>query len=114
MLFAATKNYVAVTDHEQHYAIVLDVKNRSFYEKFRGFEKFYDEELEDYEEHEIEAMAFIPDESMLVYTNMFTSEVVFVDAKTGERKRSIGGMNPLLNYVFYQSTVGYSRCMSRE
>ena len=44
MLFAATKNCVAVTDNEQHYVVVLDVKNRSFYEKFRGFEKIYDEE----------------------------------------------------------------------
>ena len=92
-LFSATKHYVAVTDNEQLYAIVLDVKDGygSVYEKFRGFEKIYDEESEDYEEHEIEAMDFTPDESMLVFTNMFTSEVVFVDPKTGERKRSIAG-----------------------
>ena len=36
-------------------------------------------------------MDFTPDGSMLVFTNMFTSEVVFVDPKTGERKRSIAG-----------------------
>ena len=47
--------------------------------------------MEDYEEYEVEAMAFTPDESMLVYTNMFSSEVVFVDVKTGERRRYIEG-----------------------
>ena len=91
ILFSATKNLVAVTDDEQYYGVVLDVRSRSFYPKFRGFEKIYDEEIEDYEEQEIEAMDFTPDESMLVYTNMFTSEVVFVDVKTGERKRYIEG-----------------------
>ena len=92
ILFSATKNYVAVTDVDQLYAIVLDVKNKSFFPKFRGFEKIYDEEMEDYDEHEIEAMDFTPDESTLVYTNMFTSEVVFLDYKTGEKKRSIPGI----------------------
>lgn len=80
-----------MTDDNQYFIVVLDVKSRTFYPKFRGFEKIYDPEIEDYEEHEVEEMCFTPDQSMLVYTNMFTSEVVFADVKTGERKRYIEG-----------------------
>lgn len=93
ILISATNNLIAVTDDEQIFIVVLDVGNRSFYPKFRGFEKVYDAENDYYDEHEVEALDFTPDESMLVYTNMFTSEVVFADVKTGERKRYIEGTN---------------------
>ena len=96
---------MAVTDDDQLYAIVLDVRNKLFFPKFRGFEKIYDEEMEDYDEHEIEAMDFTPDESTLVYTNMFTSEVVFLDFKTGERKKSIPGWYTVNFYMHIPRTV---------
>ena len=103
VVFTASTNFVAVTDNDQYFVTVFDVKNQQFFPKFRGFEKVYDAENDDYDEHEIEDMAFTPDESMLVYTNMFTSEVVFADIKTGERKRHIEGkltqytVKPVLN-----------------
>ena len=69
---------------------VLDVKSQQFYPKFRGFEKAPHAVNNAYD-RKIQEIAFIPDESMIVYTRQFSGEVVFSDIKTGEQKRYMEG-----------------------
>ena len=58
--------------------------------KSRGYEKVPDGDG-DFDEYEVEAITFHPDETQLAYVNMFTSEVVIADLY-GNRMRTIARM----------------------
>lgn len=80
---------MALCDDDQQFITVLDLKNMTFRNKFRGFEPIPTDDGE-FDEHEVEALVIHPDETHLVYTTMFTSEIVFADFD-GNRLRSIPG-----------------------
>jgi hypothetical protein len=80
-----------VTDSDQQFITVLDLKSMTFMKKFRGFEIIYDEDGEE-EEHEVEAISIHPDETHLAYTTMFTSEIIFADFH-GNKIKNVPGMD---------------------
>ncbi|KAL4232336.1 hypothetical protein ACF0H5_009907 [Mactra antiquata] len=85
-----SENFVAVCTDDQYHITVLDLQTMTYMKMFRGFEKVKVEDGDDdeYDEHEVEDMAIDPTETFLVYTTLFTSEVVFADFE-GNKLRSI-------------------------
>ncbi|KAH3692060.1 hypothetical protein DPMN_194937 [Dreissena polymorpha] len=79
--------YVGMTSDDQYFLSVLDLDSMTLMPAWRGFEKIPDGEGK-FEEHEIEAFDISPDETYVVYTTLFTGEIVFADFN-GNRLRSI-------------------------
>ncbi|WAR22531.1 NWD1-like protein [Mya arenaria] len=87
LTFGSVSYPVAVCDANQYFITVLDHKTFQFIPPFRGFEKIPTDDG-DFDEHEVEAISIHPDETHLMYTTLFTSEIVFADFH-GNRLRSI-------------------------
>ncbi|XP_052228567.1 uncharacterized protein LOC127842844 [Dreissena polymorpha] len=78
--------YVGMTSDDQYFLSVLDLDSMTLMPAWRGFE-IPDGEGE-FEKHEIEAFDISPDETYVVYTTLFTGEIVFAGFN-GNRLRSI-------------------------
>ena len=104
LLFTGSPSFVAITDEDQYFISILDIANKQFRRQFRGFPKVKDEDG-DWTEHEVEAINITNDEQCLVYTNLFTSEVIFTDF-SGTKLRSIPGICFYISIYFIVTLLG--------
>ncbi|KAL4236659.1 hypothetical protein ACF0H5_005044 [Mactra antiquata] len=88
-----SKNYAAVTTSDQIYLTILDLKKRQFSPLFRGFEPFNDEELGEEVQYEIDELVITRDEKFVVYSNIYTNDIVFMDFHSKKKTNIIRG-NP--------------------
>ncbi|KAH3887306.1 hypothetical protein DPMN_011322 [Dreissena polymorpha] len=90
---AGSRNYAAVTTKDQVYFAVVDIKKKTCSELFRGFEPFKDEDVGEEIQYEVDEMTFTADEKHLVYSNVFSNDIVFFDFRLKKKVQIVRG-NP--------------------
>jgi hypothetical protein len=87
-----------VTNSEQIFITVLDLKSMTFMKKFRGYDIIYDEDGKEKEEQEVATLSIHPDETHLAYTTWLASEIIFADFH-GNKIRNMQGIDYFSAYV---------------
>ncbi|XP_053395163.1 uncharacterized protein LOC123524131 isoform X2 [Mercenaria mercenaria] len=90
---SGSKNFAAVTTSDQIYLTVLDLKKKDFSSLFRGFEPFKDQELGEECQYEIDEMTVSTDEKHVIYSNIYSNDIVFLDFRAKKKTKIIKG-NP--------------------
>ncbi|XP_060587443.1 NACHT domain- and WD repeat-containing protein 1-like isoform X3 [Ruditapes philippinarum] len=88
-----SKNFAAVTTSDQIYLTLFDLKKNEFLPLFRGFEPFQDQDIGEEVQYEIDEMTITADEKYVVYSNIYSNDIVFLDFRAKKKAKIIKG-NP--------------------